>query len=269
MGIEKIQHDGHVHIVRDARRSAVKTLCAGSTAPSARRSAGPAVRTLGEPCNVGPCPYPCLMPWSQLVTAAATLIVAFIGATAARWNMRDDRERESAAQAKKGEQEAIQELIAATRLLAHRANAFRMTVKLLHSRGARRQRRQGDMVPIDPEAAFDRLVEADQALAGATGRVWLSGEPEAVRLANALTLAAADYVGAHSDQPLRGLRKIVRDLELQYTHKMPGQEARIQEAAKTWGAACRALAEYARKKYGLEYIDLTETTDAAATVCEP
>ncbi|GAB3055065.1 hypothetical protein GCM10027053_14830 [Intrasporangium mesophilum] len=203
------------------------------------------------------------MPWTELAVAAIGLGGVALGGFIARWNTSVDRKAriavDSAAAARKSEEEAIIELLAATRLLSHRANGFRMTVKLVQSRGAKRDRRSGHMVPIDPEAAFERLVQADQVLARASGKVWLIGEPEAVRLTNALTLAASDVVSAHMGQRSRGLRRVLHDLQMQYTAKLPGVESRIDEANQAWGAAGRALAEYARRKYGLEYVNLSET----------
>jgi hypothetical protein len=210
------------------------------------------------------------MPWSELVPLIAGLIGVALGGFMTRWNATADRKarfaNESASAERKSEQEAILELLAATRLLSHRANGFRMTVKLLQLRSARRQRRNGDMVPLDVDAAFDRLVQADQALARASAKVWLNGEPEVVRLTNTLTLAAAHVFDAHQGMQSRGLRKIGYTLQMRYTPKLPGIESHMEEANNALGSAGRSLAEYARRKYGLEYVDLSETVGTTPPV---
>ena len=205
-------------------------------------------------------PYRLVMSLSDLVPVAAGLLGVVLGNLMTRRNTKADREAQFAsdrtANERASEEQAILDLLVAIRLLGHRANGFRMTVKLLQSRGARRQRQLGVMTPIDVDSAFDQLVEADQALARASAKVWLTGNPEAVRLTNTLTLAAADVFAAHMDEPHRGLRGMARSVELAYTKALPGTEARINEANAALGSAGKALAEYARQKYGLEYVDL-------------
>lgn len=203
------------------------------------------------------------MPLSELAPLLAGLLGLLgvaLGNVLTRWNAKADREARFAsdrtANERASEEQALLDLLVATRLLSHRANGFRMTAKLLQSRGARRQRRHGVMTPVDADAAFDRLVDADQALARASVRVWLTGTPEAVRLTNTLTLAATDVFAAHMDAPARGLRGIARWVQLGYTKALPGAEGRINEANAGLGSAGRALAEYAREKYGLEYVNL-------------
>ncbi|KJK12828.1 hypothetical protein UB45_05825 [Terrabacter sp. 28] len=212
------------------------------------------------------------MPWTEIIAGATALIGVAVGGLITRWNTSTDRNARSASEAaaaeRKIEQEAILELLAAARLLTHRANGFRMTVKLIQSEGAKHQRRWGHMVPLDVDAAFDRLVDADQALARASGKVWLNGDPKTVQLTNALALAAADVFDAHSDDPLRGVRKMGRSLQLRYTTKLPGEDSRINEAVWSLGKASRALAEYARQKYGLEYVDLTDSGEPIEQVTE-
>lgn len=212
------------------------------------------------------------MSWSDLGPAGIAFVGVALGSLMSRLNTAADRKARAATAAaaaeRNSEQEAIIDLLVAVRLLAHRANGFRMTVKLLQSRTAKRERRRGDMVPLDVDAAFERLVSADQALARASGRVWLNGEPDAVRLTNKLTLTATDVVDAHLDGPREGLREMGRKLQMQYTTKLPGDEEKINAANAAMGAAGKALAEYARKKYGMQYVDLFEPHADAGTVSD-
>ena len=239
---------------REARDPAMGPRAPGASRP-ARTPPHPALHS-----HVGRMAYRLAMPLSDLAPLIAGLLGVALGNVLTRWNAKADREArfesDRTANDRASEEQAVLDLLVATRLLSHRANGFRMTTKLLQSRGARRQRRQGVMTPIDADAAFDRLVDADQALARASVKVWLTGSPEAVRLTNTLTLAAADVFAAHMDGPARGLRGVARSVELAYTKALPGAESRINNANAALGSAGKALAEYAREKYGLEYVDL-------------
>ncbi|HEY5182301.1 MAG TPA: hypothetical protein VIJ07_21430, partial [Dermatophilaceae bacterium] len=73
---------------------------------------------------------------------------------------------------------AIIEVMVATRLLALRASGYRMTLKLLQSRSARRERRSGVLTPLDVEAFYDRLVDADQRLSRANAELLLYADAE-------------------------------------------------------------------------------------------
>ncbi|GEM_PF-6577075 len=162
-----------------------------------------------------------------------------------------DAERESAA--KTTDQQAILDVLVCSQILVHRANGFRMTVKLAQARGARRERRNGTVAPLDLDAAYDRLVTADEGLNRAFSTLLLHSDPETVRRARAVNRAGASVIEATMDRPRRGLNKVRRQIELGYTAALPGQADEIDRAVDALVLTQVGLTNYARDKYGLDY----------------
>ena len=205
------------------------------------------------------------MSLSEFLPALTALLGVVLGGVMSHWNTSADRKArlvsERQASTRSAEVGAIIEVMVATRLVAQRANGFRMTLKLLHSRAARRERRSGVLTPLDVEASYDRMVDADQRLSRANAELLLYADAEAVQLGNAVVRAATEVLEAHVDEPMQGLRSLGRSLRLQYTAALPGKEERIKESLNSLGSAHKALAEYARGKYELEPVDLSAVLD--------
>jgi hypothetical protein len=205
------------------------------------------------------------MSFSEFLPALTALLGVVTGGVISHWNTSADRKARLASErqtsARSAEVGAIIEVMVATQLLTQRANGFRLTTKLLQSRVARRERRGGVLTPLDVEASYDRMVDADQRLSRANAELWLHADAEAVQLGNAVLRAGTEVLEAHFDEPMQGLRSLGRSLRLQYTAAMPGKEERIKESLNSLRSAHTALAEYARGKYGLEPVDLSVVLD--------
>lgn len=100
--------------------------------------------------------------------------------------------------------------------------------------------------PLDPIALHDWISLAWQPLFDAWSRVWISGDSEAIRLANTLIDKCADLLSALSSTPPASRRAKLRECVLgpDISRQLPIYEEHLREVA----AARRELAEFVRRE---------------------
>jgi hypothetical protein len=187
------------------------------------------------------------------MTAVISLIAAAIGASAAigaqfmqlRAARKLDAERER--------KHAVEEVIVRAGAVDLRAHETTLLAANAGSFNGTLARVLGTVVPLDYADMFDKLNREATALSRAGAQVWLFGDAQAVKLTNAVTLAATAVVDAHT-QPrthwgLNLLRVALLGKPLQDDHNV----ARTRQAL---AKARRDLVEHTRQQLNREDVDL-------------
>lgn len=197
------------------------------------------------------------MPSDQWATALSSLVGAIIGAgaalTAQHMQWRHTRKAES-------EQEwklAIVEVLVRAQAVDLRAHD--MTLLALHasSLSGLVPRVLGSVSPVDYTVMSERLIADANALNQAAAQVWLFGDDKTVKLTNAVVIAAADVVAAHTTA--KGKRPHI----LAFFGRRSHDEEQIAGARECLAEARRALADHTRQAFRLEHVDLFSLPTAA------
>lgn len=187
------------------------------------------------------------------MTGVISLIAAAIGAGAALgaqfMHLREARKAETERERK----HAVEEVIVragAIDMRAHEMTLLAANTGSLHGTLARVLR---IVVPLDYADMFDKLNRETNALSRAAAQVWLFGDDQTVKLTNAVTLAAAALVDAHTQLKSHWLLNFFRVALL-------GQPSRddenIHRARQALAKARRDLVDHTRRKLDREDVEM-------------
>lgn len=189
----------------------------------------------------------------QLMTGVISLIAAAIGAGAAIgaqfMHLRETRKAETERERK----HAVEEVIVRAGAIDLRAHEMTLLAANTGSLNGTLARVLGIVVPLDYADMFDKLNGEANALSRAAAQVWLFGEDQTVKLTNAVTLAAAALVDAHTQPKTHWVLNFFRVALL---GKPSRDDEKIHGARQTLAKARRDLVEHTRRQLDLDDVEL-------------
>lgn len=195
--------------------------------------------------------------YSPFVTAASSLVGAIVGASAVLGSQALQWRRERKADRDRMLQRAIEDVLVQVESIDLSLHLAVSLAKEFTSLSGQLNRLVRVSTAFDWRDLYSDLGTHLEELNRAAAQIWMSADQETVRRTNAVVLAAADIVTAHSavrPATWRRLRRLLDGIEL-------ADPAAVERARARLCTARRSLVDHARREFDRPVLDLLGLQD--------